>query len=390
MPCGSLSLQDYCPSLIYWSLTQKFTFPTIIGHLAGKFNSMLHASILANGTSFATRLAALAFVLLFNMGYSQSTKMVRPTPVDTAFLIRINGVEQYLEIKGSSRENPILLFIHGGPSWPATPMLRRYNSELTKDFVLVSWDQRNCGKSMTDHTVKLTTDLYVEDGHQITQYLKSYFNKRKILIVGNSWGSIIGIHLAAKYPEDYFAYIGVGQVIDQGKAMMMACDYVAKLASVANDTATVRLMREIISSPESIYAKSFEDIINFFQLANPYLRNVEVPDLEDVTQLYPDYHYSKIDWFSPLMTSGKELFNHLNAIRLDISKCKQFKTPMYFFAGRYDQNTPSALVEEYFKKVQAPTKNFFWFEHSGHSPQWEEPEYFHQSIRQIAWELKLK
>src|SRR3984885_3420958 len=76
--------------------------------------------------------------------------------VDTSFLLPVNGVDQYLEIKGVSKTNPVLLFIHGGPSWPATPMIRKFNQNLTKDFVLVSWDQRNCGKSKNDSSAKLT------------------------------------------------------------------------------------------------------------------------------------------------------------------------------------------------------------------------------------------
>src|ERR1017187_533582 len=110
------------------------------------------------------------------------------TPIDTSFLLKVNGVGQYLEIKGASRTNPVLLFIHGGPSWPATPMIRKYNQDLTRDFVLVSWDQRNCGKSKTDSTAKLTPDLYVEDAHQVTQYLKKEFHANKIFVACHSWG----------------------------------------------------------------------------------------------------------------------------------------------------------------------------------------------------------
>ena len=94
------------------------------------------------------------------------TRRAHSLAVDTAFLLPINGVKQYLEIKGASRTKPVLLFIHGGPAWPATPMNRKYHQNLANDFTFVSWDQRNCGKSQSDTTVALTPDLYVEDAHQ--------------------------------------------------------------------------------------------------------------------------------------------------------------------------------------------------------------------------------
>jgi proline iminopeptidase len=158
-----------------------------------------------------------------SFGWTQSSKTkAAHTPIDTTFLIKINGVNQYLEIKGVSRANPVLLFVHGGPSWPATPMIRKYNQELTKDFVLVSWDQRNCGRSKTDSSAILTPDLYVEDAHQVTQYLKKEFHAKKILLVCHSWGTIIGIKSALKYPEDYAAYIGLGQFVNQNKSEILA------------------------------------------------------------------------------------------------------------------------------------------------------------------------
>lgn len=261
-------------------------------------------------------------------------------------------------------------------------MLRKYNQALTNDFVLVSWDQRNCGKSKTDTTVTLTVDLYVDDAHQVTQFLKEQFNTPKIFIVGNSWGSVIGVTLASRYPEDYFAYIGVGQVVDLPRSLMVTKDYVVNQARLKNDTSTINTIERMGISAENVYSLPFEHLMNFFQVANPYLKNENVRELEDATQLYPDYR--EVDWFTPLMTSGKELFNHMNSIRLDLSHYKEFKIPMYFFAGRYDYNTPSTVAEEFYKEIKAPKKKFFWFEHISHSPQWEEPEVFHRRLVEIV------
>ena len=39
-----------------------------------------------------------------------------------------------------------------------------------------------------------------------------------------------------------------------------------------------------------------------------------------------------------------------------------FTMPYYIFQGRYDNNTPSALVQDYYDKVTAPDKDLIWFE----------------------------
>jgi len=308
-------------------------------------------------------------------------------PIDTSFLLKVNGVEQYIEIKGVSRNNPVLLFIHGGPEWPATPMIRKYNQDLTKNFVLVSWDQRNCGKSKTDASAKLTPDLYVEDAHVVTQYLEKEFHAKKIFVACHSWGTIIGINLILKYPEDYSAYIGLGQFVNPNKSEALAHAFVAGQAKLKNDTATINALNTIPFSEDKGYADGFDGLMKFSMLAGKYFQSSEVAGLPDPTQLYPDY--SKLDWMTPVMTYGKVLFNYMNATNIDFSPINEFKVPVYFFIGRYDHNTSAEVAAAYFKTIKAPKKELFWFEHSGHSPNWEEPDLFYHCVLLVAADNKI-
>ena len=311
-----------------------------------------------------------------------SSSKAGQSAIDTSFLLKVNGVEQYIEIKGVSRANPVLLFIHGGPSWPATPMIRKFNQDLTKNFVLVSWDQRNCGKSKTDNAAVLTPDLYVEDAHQVTQYLKNEFHVNKIFVACHSWGTIIGINLILKYPGDYAAYIGMGQFVNPNRSEAVAHTFVAEQAKLNKDTATLNAMNAIPFSIEHGYANGFDGLIGFSMLANKYFQSSDVASLPDPTQLYPDY--SKLDWMTPVMTTGKVLFNYMNATDIDFFKFRDFKVPVYFFIGKYDHNTSAAIAAEYFGTIKAPKKELFWFDHSGHSPNWEEPTLFYQRVVQVA------
>ena len=136
-------------------------------------------------------------------------------------MLVLGGEKQYVEITAESDEAPVLLFIHGGPGWPQTPFLRYFNSDLSKRFVLVSWDQRGCGKSYMSNPnpPNMTLAQIVSDAHELTAYLKKKFSQRRIYLAGFSWGSIVGMELAQKYPEDYSAFISISQVVNINKGM---------------------------------------------------------------------------------------------------------------------------------------------------------------------------
>ena len=113
-----------------------------------------------------------------------------------------------------------MLFLHGGPGWPQTPHPMYFNADLTKSLTLVAWEQAGCGKSyMHNPTPKnLNIEQLIRDAHELTQVLKKKFDQDKIYLAGFSWGSILGLQLVNKYPEDYAAYFGISQVIDMNKS----------------------------------------------------------------------------------------------------------------------------------------------------------------------------
>lgn len=317
-----------------------------------------------------------------------TTRQAHPLAVDTAFLLPINGVKQYLEIKGTSKTKPVLLFIHGGPAWPATPMNRKYNHDLANDFIFVSWDQRNCGKSQTDTTVALTPDLYIEDAHQVTQFLQQTFHQRKIFVVGHSWGSFVGVGLVQRYPQDYAAYIGMGQLIDFGQSALLTRTYVRQQAALQHDTATLHALARIPLSDARGFSGGANDLFAFLALTGKYTSSREVPDLPDPRQLYSDYPAR--NWMAPVMRTLPPLFPYLNGGNNSLLQHSVFKLPVYFFVGKYDHNTEPELARQYFAGLKAPKKQLFEFVHSGHAPNWEEPALFHRRLMQIAAENKSK
>lgn len=134
----------------------------------------------------------------------------------------------YLRIRSCNKDNPIVLFLHGGCGSPDRAQVMKYQSTLAKDFTLVCWDQRGAGLAYDKHeakTLTLTKELYVEDAHNVVSYLKNRFHKNKIIIVGHSFGSVLGVWLAQKYPQDIEAYVGVGQCVDYVKNEELSYDW---------------------------------------------------------------------------------------------------------------------------------------------------------------------
>ena len=123
--------------------------------------------------------------------------------INESMYIDVNGQEQWINIYGEDRNNPVLLYVHGGPGnsislydWPA---LRR----LAKDYTVVNWDQRNCGLTgiHDPQNAAITPELMQQDIDFVTDYILDYMNKDKLTVMGMSWGSKYGGDYAARHPE---------------------------------------------------------------------------------------------------------------------------------------------------------------------------------------------
>lgn len=302
--------------------------------------------------------------------------------VEEKSLLNLGGEKQYVEITAESDKNPVLLFIHGGPGWPQTPQLRYFNSGLTKSFILVTWDQRGCGKSyLHDSTASnLTLDQIVADAHELTQFLKEKFKQQKIFLVGFSWGSAVGLTLAKKYPGDYLAYTGISQVINMKQGMEVTQEWLAERAKEKNDTATLKILKRLNQKDSSLCNNPLDCFMKQYELLAKYNGAVfnakNNQEVEKAMIRYDDY--KNYDWNKGFLYSARLLEKDL--FSTDFSTVKQIDIPVYFIAGRHDWNVPAVLVEKFVNNLAAPHKEIIWFENSGHGPLEEEPEKFNRTI----------
>lgn len=136
--------------------------------------------------------------------------------INESMYVDINGSKQWINIYGEDKKNPVLLYLHGGPGSSTSEIDYAFTRKWADIYTVVTWDQRNCGKSYdkSQKQVKLTKEIFMEDGKEITEFIKSYMGVDKISILGHSWGSIYGANLVLEHPENYHLFIGSGQLVD--------------------------------------------------------------------------------------------------------------------------------------------------------------------------------
>lgn len=329
----------------------------------------------------------LAFVLLTACQNRSSekpepTKEQLSTKIEERSFIELGGEKQYVEITGASSGNPVLLFLHGGPGWPQTPHLRYFNADLTKNIILVAWEQSGCGKSyMNDPNPKsLTLEKSISDAHELTQILKKKFHTNKIYLAGFSWGSIIGFHLIQKYPEDYSAYIGITQVINLKKGIQISREWIKQQAKAKNDKETLKVLNQLDTNDTSLCKRPIDCFIKQYEQLSKYhgaiYTDSSEKEIDKAVNMYDDY--KNYDWMKGFFTSAYQLEKDLFAV--DFSNVKELQIPVYFFMGRHDWNIPTSLTEEFVKNLTAPKKEIVWFENSGHEPLEEEADKFNKEI----------
>ena len=311
--------------------------------------------------------------------------------------IEIGGIQQGFFIRAEDPKNPVILFLHGGPGTPVLPFITSFESpeRLEKYFTVCYWDQRGAGMSFSRSIdpATITAKQMVEDTRQITEYLQQRFNQEKIYLMGHSWGSYLGIKTVEKYPQNYLAFIGIGQVVCDMESEKLAYDYMMQHAIKINDQSAVKGLKKFDKNspdfPQLNYAMTIRT-----RLMNKYgiglmRKNISTVGLVKKLLFFKGYTLSeKINYPKGSLFSLKRLW--VKEIVRDnlLESSTTFKVPIYITHGKYDYQTSFVLAREYLDKIEAPQKAFFTFENSAHSPNMEEGEKFVQTICDIASKTK--
>jgi len=315
----------------------------------------------------------------------ESSRITAVGGIDTLHTVTLGGLPQWVQIRGHNQRNPVLLFLHGGPGSPETPFVRHYNGGLEKHFTVVTWEQRGAGKSFSPDIPDSTMHVsrFLDDTDQLVKWLQKRFAKPKIYLVGHSWGSVLGMLAIQRHPEDFLAYVGIGQVVDMQQNEALSYEYVLNTARQRNDQKAIEEMVAIGPPVRGTYAGGMESLLKqrnwLTQFGGSLYGKSDANEV--ITQLFFAYEYSVGD----LLNYGRgalfslfRLWNELMDIHM-VQQVPSVRVPVYFCVGRSDYQTPFTLVEKYFRQLEAPHKELIWFEKSAHSPNYEEPNRF-QSV----------
>lgn len=333
-------------------------------------------------------LLAIVFMIACN-DQSTTTTTATTTPAgDSTSLpqkINIGGIPQAILVRGVDTSHPVLLMLHGGPGFTEMALFSTFNKELEKHFIVVNWDQRGSGLSyapgIPDSTINV--QQYVNDAHELVTWIKKKYNKEKIYVLGHSWGTALGVKLVQQFPNDFYAYIGVAQVVNMVENEKQTLQFTLDTAIAENNKEAIAQLKDVQKRYPPNGKVTMQDLFKQRAWLEYYGGTV-----------YKERNYNKV--FSRISQSNNPLYDTAlsNAggqfvminiadelMEIDLMKtAPKLEVPVYFLIGRHDYTTPFKIAEDYYNILQAPYKEMIWFENSAHMIPFEEPDKMHDVL----------
>ena len=295
-------------------------------------------------------------------------------PLKKQGYVTINGIEQWITITGARCGNPVILFIHGGPGNPLSPFADAIYQGWEQHYTLVQWDQRGAGMTYTKQRptddVPLSLEQMRDDGIAVTNYVRQRLGQDKVILMGSSWGSILGVYMAKASPELFHAYVGTAQVVDARRNLGGMYDEVMALAQAAGDQPTVDKLAALGSPPWTDprnfgilrrFDRKYEALTTdappktWWQPAPLYATPQALADAEAAD----DYSYLQF-----MGRHGDGMFSKVDLPAMGT----QFGLPVYLLMGTQDLLTSPVVARRYFDSISAPRKDFVLVPRAGHDP----------------------
>lgn len=299
--------------------------------------------------------------------------------------VNLGGYDQYIQIRGRDRSNPVLLDIHGGPGNASQHKTYRYTRPLAEYFTVVEWDQRGAGKSDGGEDDTVVYEDMVADAVELIEHLQERLGIEKVILVGHSWGSKLSIGVIQARPDLIHAYVGVGQLIGWHSNFDETFRLITEAATEAGDQETLDLYATLSDEwPSADDFDAYDEHIRTIQAplakykggihaANDSNRAKNELTLD--AMLSP---FTEVADVFPLFSGGQasatiSLVQDLSTRNIGQELGTDYQVPIFIFQGDHDLQTPTTLVKEWFPTLNAPYKEYVAFEDSAHSVYNEEP-----------------
>jgi pimeloyl-ACP methyl ester carboxylesterase len=293
--------------------------------------------------------------------------------------VDINGRDLAMMIRGHSTDNPVLLFLAGGPGGSELGAMRRHLPQLEEHFTVVTWDQRGSGTSypQLDPSGTMTLDGSIDDTLAVTDYLRDRFDQDRIYLLGQSWGSTLGVLAVQAQPEAYRAFIGTGQMVSQVATDRQFYD---DTLAWARDTGRDGLVDTLtdIGSPPYDDILDYETALSYEQDVYPYDHTVNSEGEGQMSENLLVEEYSLLEQLHVLaafLDTFALLYPQLQEIDFRAT-ATEFDVPLFFVQGAHEADGRADLFDEWYPTVEAPEKDLTVLATSGHRPLFEQPDEF--------------
>lgn len=330
---------------------------------------LLGASVVI-GLIIVAVVGGLAFRAYCQNQNAKALKIDTPDGITEEMFVKIGGIDQWIQIRGENRNNPVILVLHGGPGFsyvPFTPVFRSWE----KDFTVVQWDQRGSGKTFgkngKEGSGSMTIDRMSQDGIEAAEFVRKRLNKEKIILFAHSWGTILGIPMITKRPDLFSAYVGTGQVVDMARNETVSYELVLNQLREKGDEKAIKTL-------EGIGAPPYKDVKTWMIKGRMIVMNTppsasgrSLPNVFGSALSSPGYSLKDgYDLFSAFNFSSETLYEEMMSYKAERFGMK-FKLPIFIIQGDADIQSPASIIKEFFTAIEAPKKELVLLKGEGHT-----------------------
>lgn len=315
---------------------------------------------------------SLLLLLLFASGLLAETAAAAAsasenssTAIDETSFVSIGGIDQWISIKGENRDNPVLLVVHGGPGESQWPVADKY-VRWEKAFTVVLWDQRGAGHTYGRYGAKtpnFTLDRIARDGTEVAEYLCRTLEKKKIIVLGHSWGSIVATEMVQLRPELFAAYVGTGQVASWNAIVNMQFDLALAKLRNDGDAAAIKQL-ETTGRPDPSDAKQAFSVNIWPVMAQADKAWIQALRAQ-ASELKARYPKEFQDFEDGFKFSAEHALPYQMKVDLPRTASK-VDTAFFVIQGQDDVVTPTKAAVAYFHEVTAPNKKLLLIPDAGH------------------------
>lgn len=308
----------------------------------------------------------------------------------------INGIKQYVQVRGADRKNPLILFLHGGQGGSLAGLCHVLQAGWEEKFTVANWDQRNACKTYfanKDRAMEIaktgTMEDFIKDIDEVIMYLHTVYDFEKLILMGFSWGSAIGSEYAKRHPENLLCYIGVGQHISYVDGLHFVCDKLSKLAKGnEKDLSKIKAVEDSIPEEPKMTKEFMANLRSYIALGTKYISPSGKPFPIKALLVSPFLN------FKEKMSMIKSDFTLLEGtlttmMTYDFRENISFKVPVLFVFGEEDFSCPTGMLEDCFDGISAPVKKLEIIPKAAHSCYFDQPEIFNQKITSFVNAINL-